>query len=182
MSVKNNNNQKQRRPDLVGQSLAREKNVTFKLSPINGSSATGMGARHLRFAPLWFVIGIALIAAICFMSVISVPAEVKQFMLNDKLLHVAVYGCLMGWFAQIFRNDLTRILLAVGFVLMGVGMEYIQATVPTRQFEFLDMIANTCGVVLAWALAYTWMGGILDWFEKNLLSWVPAQRLSASVS
>jgi len=180
MSVKNNNNQKQQRPALAGQSLAREKNVTFKLSPVNGSSAGAIAAQKLRFAPLWFVIGIGLIAAICFMSVISVPAEVKQFMLNDKLLHVGVYGCLMGWFAQIFRHDVTRLLLAAAFVLMGVGMEYIQSMVPSRKFEVLDMIANTCGIVLAWALAYTWMGSILGWFEKNCLGWLPEYRLSSA--
>ncbi len=180
MSVKNNNNQKQQRPALVGQSLAREKNVTFKPSPISRTSAGTIAAQKLRFAPLWFVIGIALIAAICFMSVISVPAEVKKFLLNDKLLHVGVYGCLMGWFAQIFRHDLTRLLLAAAFVLMGVGMEYVQSMVPSRQFEVLDMIANTCGIVLAWALAYTWMGGILGWIEKNCLSWLPEYQLSSA--
>lgn len=129
--------------------------------------------RHLKFAPLWLVLGFLLIGFICFMSVVSIPAPVKQFLLNDKLMHVGVYGCLMGWFAQIFRHDLTRLGLGAAFVLMGIGMEYVQSTVPSRQFEFLDMIANTCGVLLAWALAYTWMGGLLEWFEKTFLGWVP---------
>lgn len=102
------------------------------------------------------------------MSLISVPAQVKAVMVNDKVTHLVVYGLLMGWFGQIFRHDLTRLLLVVLLVSMGIGIEYLQGMVPSRQFEILDMIANTSGVVLAWALCYTWMGRILEWFEKSL--------------
>ena len=122
---------------------------------------------------MWLSVGLGLVLCICFLSVISVPAEVKKFLLHDKLLHVAAYGLLMGWFAQIFRRDRSRIFLAIGFVLMGVAIEYVQGQVPTRRFEVLDMIANTSGIMLAWALAYTWMGRILEWFENTFLAWVP---------
>lgn len=132
-----------------------------------------LAARHLKFAPVWLFLGFLLIAFIFVMSVISVPASVKSFLLNDKLMHVAVYGCLMGWFAQIFRHDLMRLALVSGFILMGVGMEYVQSMVPSRHFEVLDMIANTSGIVLAWALAYTSMGQLLVWFEKTFLGWIP---------
>jgi len=132
-----------------------------------------LAVRHLKFAPLWLSVGFFLIAFICFLSIISVPVQVKAFVLNDKLMHVLVYGCLMGWFAQIFRHDLTRLALVSLFVLMGVAMEYAQSMVPARHFEFLDMMANTCGILLAWALAYTWMGGLLEWFERTFLSWIP---------
>jgi len=50
---------------------------------------------------------------------------------------------------------------------MGIGIEFLQAATPTRNFEVLDMIANTSGVVLAWALAYTWVGTIL-WRIESL--------------
>jgi len=145
--------------------------VSFDFSP-----SGLLTARHLKFAPVWLVIGFVLIGFICLMSVISVPAPVKSFLMNDKLMHVAVYGCLMGWFAQIFRHDLMRLGLVAAFIAMGVGMEYVQSMVPSRQFEVLDMIANTSGIVLAWALAYTWLGRTLEWFESTFLGWIPASR------
>lgn len=151
--------------------------MQFSLLPINT-----LASRHLRFAPLWLCVGLGLILCISFMSVVSVPAEVKKFLMHDKLLHVAAYGLLMGWFAQIFRRNGTRLLLAIGFVLMGIGIEYIQGQVPSRQFEVLDMIANTSGIVLAWALAYTWMGRALEWFENTCLSWVPRAATDSSAS
>lgn len=131
-----------------------------------------MGVTHLRLARLWIWLGLMLVFGICVMSLISVPAPVRSLMLNDKLMHVAVYACLMSWFAQIFRHDLARLVFVVVFVLMGIGIEYLQGLTPSRRFEVLDMIANTCGVLLAWALAYTWMGKILEWFEKSMFSLV----------
>jgi VanZ family protein len=84
-------------------------------------------------------------------------------------MHAVAYGLLMGWFAQIFKHDLARLLFVAAFIALGVAMEYAQGLVPSRQFDFLDMIANASGVVLAWALAYTWIGGILEWFEVRCL-------------
>ena len=148
---------------------------------MNLSPSGLLSVTHLRYTGFWLLIGFSLIAGISFMSLISIPAPVKQFLLNDKLMHVAVYGCLMGWFAQIFRHDLTRLMLGILFVSMGVLIEYIQGMVPHRQFEVLDMIANTSGVVLAWALAYTWMGGLLEWFEKSFLGFfAPAKAVQGS--
>ena len=92
--------------------------------------------------------------------------EIKQFVLQDKVMHVSAYACLMGWFTQIYRHDLTRLLLVITFIAMGILIEVLQSMTPTRQFEVLDMVANTSGVVLAWALAYTWFGGLLAAFEK----------------
>jgi len=122
--------------------------------------------RHLRFKRLWLGLGLFLVSGVTLASVVSVPAQVTNVLINDKLTHVAVYGCLMGWFAQIFRHDLTRLMFVVLLVGMGIGIEFIQGITPTRNFEVLDMIANTCGVVLAWALAYTWVGTVLWRFES----------------
>lgn len=134
--------------------------MTFDFSPNNL-----LRVRHLRFKRLWLAMGLFLVSGVTLASVVSVPSQVSALLLNDKLMHVAVYACLMGWFAQIFRHDLTRLVFVVALCLMGVGIEFIQAATPTRQFEVLDMIANTSGVVLAWALAYTWVGTILYRFE-----------------
>jgi len=123
--------------------------------------------RHLRFKRLWLACGLLLISTVVLASVVKVPAQVSGLLLNDKLMHVFVYACLMGWFSQIFKHDLTRLIFVVVLSAMGIGIEFIQAATPSRQFEVLDMIANTSGVVLAWALAYTWVGTIL-WRLESL--------------
>lgn len=121
---------------------------------------------HLRFKWLWLAVGFSLIAAIFVGSISSIPEGIKQFVLQDKFMHVIGYACLMGWFTQIYRHDLTRLILGIMFVSMGILIEVLQSMTPTRQFELLDMVANTCGVILAWALAYTWFGTLLAKFEN----------------
>ena len=128
-----------------------------------------MRISHLRLKWLWLGIGALLVAAAFTASLVSIPASLKAFVLHDKLAHVLLYGVLMGWFAQIFRHDLTRLLFVSGFVLMGIVIEYLQAMTPYRQFDVLDMVANSCGVLLAWALAYTWVGRMLEWVESLFL-------------
>ena len=124
-----------------------------------------LSIRHLRFKRLWIAVGIALILFVTITSIITIPAPMKVFMLKDKVVHTLAYAGLMVWFSQIYRHDLTRLLLAVGLVLMGVGIEYLQGMTTSRQFDVMDMVANTSGVVLAWALAYTWVGTLLARFE-----------------
>lgn len=125
--------------------------------------------RHLRFKRLWLALGLLLISGVTLASVTSVPSQVTNVFYNDKITHVLVYAGLMGWFAQIFRHDLTRLLFVIALSAMGIGIEFIQGMTPTRNFEVLDMVANTCGVILAWALAYTWVGSILWRIESFLL-------------
>ncbi|MFK7855835.1 MAG: VanZ family protein [Granulosicoccus sp.] len=124
-----------------------------------------MAVEHLRFKRLWLGLGLLMVAIVTLGSVISIPPTIKAFMLQDKVLHTLAYACLMAWFAQIYRHDLTRLLLVIALTGMGIGIEFIQGMVPHRQFDLLDMIANTSGVVLAWALAYTWVGNVLCWME-----------------
>ena len=142
--------------------------MSFDFSPNNL-----LRVRHLRFKRLWLGMGLLLVSGVTLASVTSVPSQVTGLFVNDKLTHVAVYACLMGWFSQIFRHDLTRLIFVIALSLMGIGIEFLQAATPTRQFEVLDMVANTSGVILAWALAYTWVGTVLHRFE-NLFFKQPA--------
>lgn len=125
-------------------------------------SAKGLFAiRHLRFRRLWISVGVVMVLIVFTASLISLPPPVHTVMLHDKLMHTLVYALLMAWFAQVYRHDLTRLVLAIGLIVMGIGIEFAQGTTTYRQFDVLDMVANTSGVVLAWALAYTKAGNFL---------------------
>ncbi len=126
-----------------------------------------LAIHHLHYKWLWLGIGLAMVATVFVLSIVSVPSAVKSFMVQDKVMHMVAYATLMGWFAQIYRHDLTRLVLVLGFIAMGIGIEFLQGMTATRHFEVIDMVANTSGVVLAWALAYTWVGEVLPWLEKR---------------
>lgn len=134
--------------------------------PFDFSPSGLFAVRHLRFKRLWISVGILLVVAVTVGSVISLPLPLKAVMLQDKILHTVAYACLMGWFAQIYRHDLTRLVLVVGLIALGIGIEFIQGKTGYRHFDVMDMVANTSGVLLAWALAYTWVGNVLSWSEQ----------------
>ena len=131
------------------------------------SSKGVLAIHHLHYKWLWLGIGIAMVAMVFVASIISVPPAIQTFLLHDKIMHTVVYAALMGWFAQIYRHDLTRLVLVLGFIAMGIGIEFLQGMTTTRHFDVIDMVANTSGVVLAWALAYTWVGEVLPWLEQR---------------
>jgi len=131
-----------------------------------------LAVHHLHYKKLWIGIGLAMVATVFSLSVITVPKAIQTFMLQDKAMHTIAYAGLMGWFAQIFRHDLTRLILVLGFIAMGIGLEFLQGMTATRHFDVIDMVANTSGVVLAWALAYTWVGNVLPWLEQRFNRYV----------
>jgi len=123
----------------------------------------------LRFKRTWFVLGCLWVLLLVFMSLTDLRS-VGVALPSDKLMHMLGYGFLMGWFVQIFHHPITRLLIAVVLAMMGVGVEYLQSMVPSRQFELADMLANTAGVLLAWALSYTFLGQLFIRFEKLISS------------
>ena len=59
---------------------------------------------------------------------------------------------MMFWFAFLYRRAPTRALYAVGFIAMGIAIEFIQPYTG-RHFEVADMVADALGVLLGWGVA-----------------------------
>lgn len=116
--------------------------------------------RHLKFKRIWLGLGALMLALVFSLSVNTIPAVFELFMVQDKVAHAVAYAALMAWFSQIFRHDLTRLVLVVCLALFGLGIEFVQGMVPARHFDYNDMLANTAGIICAWALAYTWVGNM----------------------
>jgi len=58
----------------------------------------------------------------------------------------------MFWFAQLYVRAPARLAYAVGFVAMGIALEFIQPRFG-RDFEVADMAADAIGVALGWIAA-----------------------------
>jgi VanZ family protein len=96
--------------------------------------------------------GWAWAAAIVWLSLTPAPPDLDVEH-GDKLGHFVGYSLLMLWFALLYHQRTTRILYAVGFVAMGIGLEFLQGQLGYRTYEVFDMYANTLGVLLGWAAA-----------------------------
>lgn len=116
---------------------------------------------------LWLGVGFSLLLFIVFMSLTSTPVVPMPGNI-DKLYHASAYAVLMGWWLQLFRNPLTRVLLALCFIAIGTGIEYLQSFHPLRYFDVGDMLANTTGVVISWSLGWTAFERLLFRFERRV--------------
>lgn len=116
---------------------------------------------------LWLAVGVGLLLLIVYMSLVPTPV-IPMPGNTDKLYHGSAYAVLMGWWLQLFRHRLTHVLLALAFIAVGVGIEYLQSFQPLRYFDVADMLANTTGVLISWALGWTAFDRLLYRFERRV--------------
>jgi PAT family beta-lactamase induction signal transducer AmpG len=96
------------------------------------------------------IAGIILIMIVFTFSLFDNPGSSFN-MLNDKIIHFAVYLILSF---LVFRASLTfkRFLLFMCLFALGVLTEFLQYTSGLRNFEYMDIIANTLGILVGFLI------------------------------
>jgi len=121
----------------------------------------------LKFARLWTILGIGFVLLVIYLSLTPDPPDLGAPE-GLKVGHLLAYGWLMIWFAQIYRTTPRRLMLAVAFCALGIGLEYLQGMTDYRGFEYSDMVINSAGVALGLVLARTPLQDGLRIFEALL--------------
>jgi len=93
-------------------------------------------------------------AAIVFLSLTPRPPQIEVEH-GDKLGHLLAYGLLMFWFCFLYRYRYTRLAYGIGWIALGVALEFAQAATGYRSYELADMAANSLGVLLGWGISFT---------------------------
>lgn len=123
---------------------------------------------RLKLRKLWLFVGYLLALVVVYLSLTPDPAAELPGENGDKLGHMLAYATLMLWFAQIYRGRMARVALAIGFVCMGVSLEYLQLLVASRTFDYMDMAANTLGTLSAYVVAPPRLPNFLNAAETAL--------------
>jgi len=105
----------------------------------------------------WILITITLAVLIAVTSLIPLP-ELPPVPGKDKTLHLLAYSAL-SFPCALAKPKFWWLFLPVIFILFGGMLELFQPYV-NRYCEFLDLIANTCGVIL---------GSLLGYFIRRIL-------------
>ena len=122
----------------------------------------------LRYAQRWLLLGRALILAVIVLSLMP-TTQTPELAHGDKLGHLLAYGVLMFWFAGLYRRGYWP-RLAIGFILLGVALEYLQGLTGYRSYDPLDMLANSLGVAVGAGLALTPLAHPIGWLDHWLAS------------
>ncbi len=122
---------------------------------------------RLRYHILWLSVGVALIGLVVFMSLWPSPPQ-TTVKFSDKIGHLLAYFTLMAWFGQIYRTPRARLLWLVGLCAVGLALELIQGTMPTRSADVADALANAVGAFAGWLLTMGAGGRIIAAAERRL--------------
>ncbi len=119
--------------------------------------------RPVLWAGLW-VLAIAVVVVASLVPVSGLPDVPKNF---DKVEHFVAYAALAAGAVQLFARRLSWAIVCVLLVLMGIGLEHLQAQMALgRMLDRVDALANTLGVLAGLATAFTpWRDALLrlDW-------------------
>jgi len=125
---------------------------------------------RLRWRGLWLALGWLWVGAILWLSLMPNPPQI-DVPEGDKLGHGFSYALLMFWFCQLHLSRRARVGYALGFVAMGIAIEFVQRATGYRSFELLDMAADGVGVLAGWLLALPTGGRLAARLEAAIARW-----------
>ena len=106
--------------------------------------------RHRR---LWSIAGWTMVAVIVWLSVTPSPPEI-ELENADKFEHLLAYAALTFWFCQLHSARRTQFFFLIGFIAMGIALEFVQGMLAYRSFDPFDMLANAIGALAGWGVAW----------------------------
>ena len=130
--------------------------------------------RHARF---WRMTGLVLLLLVLVFALMPAvwfwddkAGALAWFRNSDKFLHAGTFLLLAVWFSGQYRRP-SYWRIAVALLLFGLLIEFCQFMVGYRTADWLDMAANTVGIITGFAVAIAGLGGwsqrVEDWYAAR---------------
>lgn len=130
----------------------------------------------LRYTAVWRFFSVLLLLSV--ITVMLAPPDwfgsdddgPSWFEHADKLAHGLTFIVLAVWFAGLLERR-RYLALAVALVAFGMLVEVCQYLVGYRTADWLDIAANTLGILLGLSIALAGLGGwglwLEDWYSRR---------------
>ena len=116
----------------------------------------------------WIAAGIVLMLWGLYIALEADPDLQLDFPGGDKLLHALGFGCLVGWWGNVFSAWRARLGAALACLAYGVLVEVLQAFTPPRSADALDLLADAIGIGTGLLLLRTPLARVLVRIEQML--------------
>jgi len=131
----------------------------------------------LRRVGLWRVLSVVILVVVlaaalspAFWFFDTKHSALSWFQNADKWLHAFTFITLSVWFAGLYEKRAWW-LIAVGLTLFGFVVEFCQLQVSYRTADWIDIAANTAGILVGLAVATAGLGGwalrFEDWYLRR---------------
>ena len=129
---------------------------------MTGVRRMGRSLKPFRRPWLWAGLWVLAIAAVVVGSLVP-GRDLPAVPVSDKLEHFAAYAVLAAGAVQLFARRASWAFVCLLLVLMGIGLEVLQAKMALgRMLDRNDALANTIGVLLGLATSLTpWRDALL---------------------
>ncbi|MCP4299929.1 MAG: VanZ family protein [Gammaproteobacteria bacterium] len=130
--------------------------------------------RHARF---WRIADLVLLLVVFLFALMPAVwfwddkvSVLSWFRISDKWLHGSTFLLLAIWFSGQYRRP-SYWRIAAGLLVFGFLIEICQLMVGYRSAEWLDIAANTAGIIIGLAVATAGLGGwslrVEDWYSAR---------------
>ena len=133
----------------------------------------------LQHAALWRFLSAVFLALVLFAAVSpafwfdSKFEALRWFENADKWLHGLTFAALAVWFGGLFAKP-AYLRVAIGLTVFGFIVEGCQLMVSYRTGDWIDIAANTVGIIIGLMIAAAGLGGwglrVEDWYSRRHLN------------
>ncbi len=124
----------------------------------------------LRYSRVWSVLGWTFLCIVIALSLLPGTAPSNSAIattLFDKAGHAILYFLLMVWFGGVYTQR-WHVVVAIALVVQSAVLELIQARLPYRSFDTMDLLANTGGILVGLLFSILLVAGWCLTVEKRL--------------
>lgn len=127
---------------------------------------SGSALRDLRWARRWLLLWIVALKLTLIVCLLPLPALVEVPRGFDKLEHALGYFLLSAYAAMLFRPGRPLFGAMLGLIALGALIEILQAALPWRSAEWMDLVANALGIGIGALVAATPLSRLLQTLER----------------
>lgn len=127
--------------------------------------------RPLRYARYWVLFGLLMVATVVYLTLEAPSGRIGRIPNLDKAYHFVAFLSLTLWFAALVERR-GYWAVSIALFLLGIAIEIGQHVMALgRSAEFLDVVADTAGIlvgiVLSLAIRDSWLQRVERWLSPT---------------